>query len=421
MIRPLVALLLLPSLAGAAELSLDGAVGQALDANRALAAAGPFEIEKAEARALQAGLPKNPEIEIGGRTGLLFGNSGDRNFSLGVSQSIARRDRLRLARDAALLSAAEQRELARDDARLLVGDVQMLYVNVLGIQARSAARQRVIETGQRLAALVEQRYRAGEVPQTDLAPIQIENLRLAQDQQLLATEKATAEIDLKLALGLPANEPLVLTTTLAEVIARLEAAGSSTEERSDLRAAKLRIQQTAAEVKVAQAERYEDVTVGVDYQNERTPDNPGGFRSDHFLGVKVSIPIPTRNRNQGRIQEQQAAQRQSTAALAAAEQRYASEIARAQATLQQIEPLLSRYTRELVPMAETNYQAVQRAYEQGQTAITQVFQVQQQRSALELDLQEYLTRKAATLVALETAKGTNSRLRSFEAPTSSNR
>lgn len=420
MIRHLVAFLSLASLAAAAELTLDGAVEQALANNRTLAATGPYEVEMAEARALQAGLPKNPEIEVGGRTDLLFGNSGERALSIGISQALARKNRLRLAQEAAKLSASEQKERARDDARLLIGDVQTLYVELLGLDARQTARQRLIETGQRLAALVEQRYRAGEVPQTDIAPIQIENAKLEQEQQLLLADRAVAEIDLKLALGLPAEEPLVLKGTLDEVLVGLDRPGTPlpADVRPDQQAAKLRIAQAEANVRVAKAEAYDDITVGVDLETERTTGDLSGFKNDHFFGFKVSIPIPTRNRNQGRILEQQAARRQSLAASAAVEQRIASEVARARAALLQIEPLLTRYRKELVPMAEAHFQAVQRAYEQGQIGITQVFQAQQQRAELELDYQTHLTRKAAALVAIETAMGANPRLRA-SSPSSS--
>jgi cobalt-zinc-cadmium efflux system outer membrane protein len=421
MTRLFIAFLALTAVAGAAELTLDQAVDHALANNRTLAATGPYEIQLAEARALQAGLPKNPELEIGGRSDLLFGNDGERTLSLGISQSLARRNRLQLARDSAKLAVTEQKARARDDARLLVGDVQTLYVELLGIDAQRAARQRLIETGQQLAAVVEQRIRAGEVPQTDLAPIRIENAKLAQAQQLLRVEQAAREIDLKLALGLPAAEPLVLKGSLEEAVKHWEETvpATVTADRPDRQAAQARIAQAEAGIRVAQAEVYDDITVGVDIETERTAGDLSGLRNDHFLGFKVTIPLPTRNRNQGRIREQETARRQSVASLAAVEQRIAAEIARGRATLEQIEPLLARYRSELVPMAEAHFQTVQRAYEQGQIGIPQVFQAQQQRAELELDYQAYLARKAAALVAIETAAGTNPRLKAALPPLSS--
>ena len=122
-LRPLVALGSWPvicsfflSATHAAELSLDQAVAQALAGNRGFAASY-FEVEKAQGRALQAGLPRNPEVEVGGRSDLLFKNEGERAVTLGVSQALPRKGRLRLAREAATLSIGERRALVRDAER----------------------------------------------------------------------------------------------------------------------------------------------------------------------------------------------------------------------------------------------------------------------------------------------------------------
>jgi len=415
--RFLVSVLVATTAASAAEFSLDRAVEHAVANNRTLAATGRYEIEKAQGRALQAGLPKNPEIEVGGRSDLLFKNEGERTVSLGLSQSLARRGRLQKARAAANLSVEEQRELAREAERLLIGEVQTLYVQAMGIDARYAARQKSIETGEKLAGLVQQRFQAGEVPQTDLAPIQIENVKLAQEQFLLVAEKTAAELKLKLALGLAAEESLTLTSTVEEVATRWSRAADAPfrpEARPDYRAARVRIAQTEAEVQVAKAEAYDDIVVGADYENERLMfDAPIGVKKDQYLGVKVSIPIPVRNKNQGRILERQAAHRQAEAELDAAGQRIASEVAQARAAIAQLEPLLTRYRDELLPLAEKHFAAVQRAYRQGQLGIAPVFQAQQQRFALEIDYQTFLARKSEALVAVETATGAHPHVRAL--------
>ncbi|MDP3073793.1 MAG: TolC family protein [Opitutaceae bacterium] len=415
MTRIFVLFVALVSAVFSAELSLDRAVEQAVANNRALAAAGRFEIEKAQGRALQAGLPKNPEIEVGGRSDLLFKNEGERTVSLGVSQAIARKGRLRLAREAANLSVNEQQELAREAERQLIGEVQTLYVQAVGFNTRYVARQKLIETGEKLAAIVEQRYQAGEVPQTDIAPIRIENAKLVQEQQLLTAEKTAAELKLKFALGLPPDEPLTLTSTVEDAAARWEresAVAFRSEARPDYQAAKARIAQAEANVRVAKAEAYDDITVGADFENERSVfDGPIGVKKDYYLGFKVSIPIPVRNKNQGRILEQQAAHRQAEAELDATGQRIASEVAQTRAVVAQLEPLLTRYRDELLPMAERHFQAVQRAYQQGQLGIPPVFQAQQQRFALELDYQSHLARKVEALIAIETATGAHPHVR----------
>lgn len=412
--RVIVLFSLLVGSAIAREITLDQAVVQALAGNKDLAASS-LEVDKAEGRALQAGLPRNPSLEISARSDLLFGNEGERGVTLGLSQAIPRKDRLRKAREAATLSVEQKRALVRDTQRQLVGEVQTLFVRVLNFNRQTEARQRLLAAGEKLAALVEQRYQKGEVPQTDIAPIRIENAKLAQEQQLLQAEQTAAELRLKRLLGLPAEEPLALVGDPDELTARLSAAVGAevgAESRPDYEAARVAVNQADAEVRVAKVEAYDDLTVGVTYEGDRSVFNaPVGTKRDNFLGASISIPLPVRNKNQGRIIEQQAAHRQAEAELAALRLNISSEVAQARAAIGQLAPVLTRYREELIPLAEQQFQAMQRAYERGEQGIAPIFQAQQQRFTVELDYLGHRARYAELLIALETALGTNPHLR----------
>ena len=401
----------------AAELSLNQAVERALAGNRGFAAAY-FEVEKAQGRALQAGLPPNPAVEIGGRSDLLFKNEGERTATLGVAQAFPRKGRLRIAREAATLSIGQQQALVRDVERQLIGEVQTLYLQALSFERQRAARQKLIESSEKLAGIIAQRYAAGEVAQTDIAPIRIEGAKLAQEQQLLNAERAVVELKLKQALGFDAKEPLVLTSALDELASRwkaIAADAAAVEKRPDSEAARIATARAEAEVRLAKAETYEDVTVGVDYENERSVfDGPIGVKKDQYLGFKVSIPLPVRNKNQGRILEQQAARRQSEVELENVRLKIAAEIAQARAQAAQLEPVLKRYREDLIPLAEKNFEAVQRAYQQGQQGIAPVYQAQQQHFALELDYVTYVSRQLEALIAIETASGVHPHVRNHE-------
>lgn len=400
--------------AAARELTIDQAVAQALAGNPDLAAS-TLDVDRAQGRMLQAGLPRNPSLEIGARADLLFGNEGERSVTLGLTQAIPRKDRLHKAREAASLTVEQRRALVLDARRQLVGEVQTLFVRILNFDRQADARQRLLSAGEKLAELIERRYQKGEVPQTDIAPIKIENARLAQEQQLLLAEKNAAELRLKQLMGVAAGEVMIVTGNPDELVARWNAAllsNVAVESRPDYQAALVGVDQTAAEVKVAKAEAYDDVTVGVSYEGDRSVFNaPIGVKRDNFLGASVSIPLPVRNKNQGRIIEQQAAHRQSEAELVAVRHRISSEVAQARVAITQLAPVLARYREELIPLAEQHFQAMQRAYERGEQSIAPVFQAQQQRFSLELDHLGHLARYAELLIALETAAGATPQLR----------
>jgi len=207
---------------------------------------------------------------------------------------------------------------------------------------------------------------------------------------------------------------MTLTSDLDSLTARLDdiARASTTHGmRPDYQAAKIAVTQAEAELRVAKVEAYGDITAGLDYENERSAFvAPIGMKQDQFLGFKISIPLPVRNKNQGRILEQQAARRQAETELEGARQRIAAEVAQARAAADQLEPVLARYRDELIPLAEKQFQAVQRAYKQGQAGIAPVFQARQQRLSLELDYLGYLANRVEALATLDAALGMNPHL-----------
>jgi cobalt-zinc-cadmium efflux system outer membrane protein len=415
-IRCFLGLSLLGATLSARDLTLDQAVDRALSDNSTLAAT-QFEIGKAEGRAIQAGLAKNPELEIGTSSNFEFRRSGDRGVSLELTQAFARKDRLQKARAAANLSVEQQRALIRDAERLLIGDVEVLFLNVLTLDQQYLVHQRTLEIGTRLLTIVDERFRQGLVPQTDIAPVRIENAKLVQEQELALAAKVDAELKLKLLLGLPPEEPITLRGSVEEIVSRFSANPSATviPQRPDIAAADLAIRQADAEIEMARAEAHEDISVGISYESEfPLIDTPFGAKDERFLGIKLTIPLPVRNKNQGRILEQQAARRQAGAQVDTVRQRAVSEFAQAQAAAQRLGPIVGRYRDDLIPLAEQNFQAVQRAYEQGLISITNVFQAQQQRLSLEMDYLTHLSSWIGALITLETAAGTHPRLRQPE-------
>jgi cobalt-zinc-cadmium efflux system outer membrane protein len=73
----------------------------------------------------------------------------------------------------------------------------------------------------------------------------------------------------------------------------------------ELAGARVEIARRASEL--ARAERWSDVGVGVVSEMQRAEDAPTGQQSDNFVGLRLSLPLPFWNRNQGRLHEAVAA------------------------------------------------------------------------------------------------------------------
>lgn len=384
-------------------LSLDAAIQRALAQNRDLAASA-LGAEAARGRAEQAGLRPNPALEAGGQTDLITGNNGVRKFDLGVTQAIPLGNRLREAQAVARVGIGTATAVLDDRRRLLVGDVTRLYVELLALDREVALRDRLIRTNARFLDLARSRARLGESSLPEVNSAALEQAKLEQERAGLLAERANRLQSLKLLLGAAPDGELVISGELDAATNTLKAqtdGDKPTWNRPDLRAAALAIEQIEAEKRLAQVEAKGDLMVGATYGYDRGADRG----ADHLLGVKFSIPLPVRNRNQGRLRELRAEQTRAQREVDALELKAASEVAVARLRVEQTRKILEGYRAAVLPLSEESERALAEAYQQGQLSLFQVIQGQQQRLALTSGALAAEAAYAAALTELQTATG----------------
>ncbi len=384
-------------------LPLDAAIRRALTQNRELAAFA-LGAEAARGRVEQAGLRPNPALEAGGQTDLITGNNGVRKFDLGVTQAIPLGNRLREAQAAARVGIGTASAVLDDRRRMLVGDVTKLYVELLALDREISLRDRLIKANARFLELARSRARLGESSLLEVNAAALEQAKLEQERAGLLAERANRLQNLKLLLGAAPDEELVISGELdaATNTLKTQADGDNpTWNRPDLRAAALAIEQIEAEKRLAQVEAKGDLTVGATYGYDRGADNG----ADHLLGVKFSIPLPVRNRNQGRLRELRAEQTRAQREVDALDLKVASEVAAARLRVEQTRKILEDYRVAVLPLGEESERALAEAYQRGQLSLFQVIQGQQQRLALESGALAADAAYAMALVELQTATG----------------
>ena len=176
--------------------------------------------------------------------------------------------------------------------------------------------------------------------------------------------------------------------------------------------ASLAIERIDAEQRVAEAELRGDLTVGATYGYERSATGD----ADHLLGVKMSIPLPLRNKNQGRLRELRAERTRAQREAVALELMVVSEVASARQRVAQFQKILDGYHTAVLPLGEAAERDLAAAYQQGQVPLFQVIQSQQQRFALEAGALEARAAYARALVELQTATGQNPLLTNAPVP-----
>lgn len=331
--------LLATASACAATVSFDDIGARVNAANPELRAAR-WVIAEARARHLGAGRLQNPELEIEARSG----GRGNQSLEAMVMQRFPVTSRLRLEKAATGLAIAAAEAEVADKRRMLVADAEGMALQVQALRRRIEIAESRAKVADELAAVASARVAA------DGASLQASQLRLDAASQrseirMLDAEAAAMNEQLKGVLGVPVGESLKLTGTLPQSLPA--PAASSVANRADVRAARIRSAVAGRVIGVAEAKRYDDVGVGIGGEVSRQD------RMDESMAMlKLSVPLPLWNRNEGDIAEAKAMAGRAGDEVAAALRKAQTEAAAARAEMERLRPLVREFREQLLPMAQ---------------------------------------------------------------------
>ena len=395
-------------------LTADDAVREALAANADLAAAR-FAIDIARGGLLQAGRLANPELEVGYADDFAFKSEGERTGAAGLSQRFPVTSRLAREKDVAAKDVETAAAEVRDFERRLVAEVESAFYTVRALDERSLVNRELIDSVRHVEETTTRRLEAAEVSPAEVGLLRIERLRLEQEARRIAREREIAAASLVRLLGRASPDGLTPVGDLdpgALPAARgpAAAAGDLTG-RGDLDAARSTIERAEADRGLARAEVWEDWSVGLGYEGERTVfDEPIGVKRDSFLTLGVKVPIPLWNRQQGRIAAAEAEVGRARRSRDALVLRIDEEIRVAEARVRTLRESVDAYASELLPEASRSRDLFERGYRQGLVGIAELLQAQRQYNesrGLYLELVGDLRRAT---IEFEAAAGTSPHL-----------
>jgi cobalt-zinc-cadmium efflux system outer membrane protein len=374
----------LPLSAGAAPsaFSLDEIPGRIREHNRDLAAAR-VQIREAAGRHRQSGRLANPtlEIEAAGQA-----NGPGSTYAAALSQRFPMTARLRHER------AASQAELAAVEAevseaeRTLIAQAQLGAVRWLAIEAVRAMQQHQRRVRRELADLLARRAAAGEVSTLEAAMVELdaregecEMARLDAQQEALAGE-------LRPLLGLAADARLRIAGSLGAP-GKLPPQARSAPERPDLRAQRHHTDAAREQVAVQRSSRFEDVAIGPIVRRDRFEDAPGGVAADDLVGLRVSIPLPLWNANQGAIAEAEARHERMRIQGEARQRAVEAEIHAARAEMALLQKQIHELDDHLLPKAAEIEQQLRALFDAAQMPLSELLRARDQHLSL---LQERL-------------------------------
>ncbi|GGO15823.1 RND transporter [Iodidimonas muriae] len=267
------------------------------------------ELDAARAQARGQAQPLyNPEIELG------YENALDNSKSVGLSQT------LDLSGKRGARAGVATAEITAAEARLAIARKTLLADLLVALSDFQARREGLRVADERVAldaeflALADRRNRAGDLPQSELLTAR---LTLAEARAAASTariELSRAEERLQAVMGGVLPPPPPLAGLPPEAPPSTDAV--AVDALPELRLAMADAEAARSFIRVAKRNRIPDPTIGLRVGEERSSLDPFGRReSTTLFGVRLSIPLPIRNRFSAEVDA-------AGADLVAAEQSY---------------------------------------------------------------------------------------------------
>ncbi len=323
----------------------------------------PYELRAAEARALQAALRPNPELEIeveefGGRDERSGFDAAETTIQIGQPIELAGK-RAKRRRLASLDGELVQWDY--ESARLdVVREVARAFAAVLAAQDRVALRQGLFELSRQAHAAVAQRVEAGRD-----SPVDELRASVALSQSHIELQKAqkaltTARHALAATWGgrAPAFEKAAGEFYEVAPPVALETAAAAAGRNPDLARWETQEDRQRAALRLEKARAVPDLVIG------------GGVRrfeetDDSALVFGLAVPIPLFDRNQGSIREAIAELAKVRRQSEAVQVRTLAALAEAVDTLAAAYDEVNTLHSDVLPKAEEAFAAAEEGYRQG--------------------------------------------------------
>ena len=378
----------------------------ALRDNKDLQAAR-YAVDIGRARLEQAGMRPNPRLDLSSRSDLLFGNDGEYNNAVMISQDFPIAGRILRQKDVARVDIALAEAEVADAERRLAGEVATDAYRLMLVDRQIATGTTLIEVQAQLGRTTRERFKAAEVSELDVNMVQLDLQQLTQERKALQGKREALQFSLNSRLGRPADAPLLIDVPISNLsvlpsLAKLQS--QALAQRPDLNGALLAIDRARAERALAHASRWQDWSVGLELaQDKQVIDGAPPQGTNRSIGVSVSVPLPMFNKNQGLLAEADAMEGQAQARIEALRLGIASEVAMAHADATRLQSSLRQYDKDMLPISASNVALAQQGYRQGLVPVLEVVQAQRQQAQLNGNYLDMLDQYLQALVRLHTA------------------
>ncbi len=339
--------------------------------------AARLTVAEAQGRHLGAGRLANPTLSydlqnqsaLTPQTGII---------SLAQSFPITQRLRLEKKLTAQLVTAAELE--VEDAERRLIAEAKSHALRLIFLTRQRHLLKQQMTLAQTLADFASNRAEAGEVSPLDAKQVQLDSQKRHIDSRLLDAASVSLLGQLKPMLGLLASDTLHLTDQLPPLALPTT---SSWQQRPDYRLAQTKAAVAQTDQQLAKANRLPDLTTGFFAAHEGQDLAPNQRERTSFIGLRISIPLPFWNRNQGALQQTAASAERTRLETEALAIHIDSETSTARREMEAQAALVKEIRETLMPLAIQQSSEMEKAYQSGQAELLTVLRSRDQRFLLE--------------------------------------
>lgn len=374
-------------------------VGDRVRAQNPDLAAARLMIDEAVGRMKQAGRLENPDLEIEAGYNA---TSAERGLEIGISQKFPVTNRLKLEKDRGATAVMAAQTEIREVENKLIGDAREALVQVLAVRERKALLEQQTELSRELADFIDEVAKKGEASVIEAGQARLEASRFTTESRQLAAEEKRSIGNLKPLLGMAPGEILHVSGGLPGL--RLPE-GADQAKRPALEVAKLAVIVAEQDVAIEQTRRYGDLTAGFFAGAERVVDAPGAAEKEGIVGLRVTIPLPFWDKNEGNIEAAEAKAKRRRKEVFALRQGIRLEAEAARAEMLEWAKLASEIESELLPQAAEQTEIAEQAWRNGQSDLLTVLRSREQRLDLAAARLDALQNFQLARVRYQTALG----------------
>ena len=381
------------------RLSLDEAVSLALRENPTVRAK-EFERQSVGANEITAGLRPNPTAsflaeQFGGGS-----SASQSQYTLSLGQPIElggkRRRRVESARAATRVTGYELADLRRQT----VLQVKKSFTDILVARDTLAVAEENLKTLDELERIQRFRAERGDISELELLRIQVQRFAFERDASDARRALSAAKIALRAVVGpdrIADDFDAVGDLGFRDLfVRRADLYRRVLDNRPDIRAAEAARDKARADVNLARANAWWDITPQIEYQR---------IGPDNTLGFGVSMPLKIFDRNQGEIARTRADALRADAARQAVAIQALAEVDTALSSLVTERDKVTALRDVYLPKARQARDTVDFAYRRGGVSLLDFLDAQRTYRETSLEYLRALGNYRAAVYQLEAAVG----------------